>query len=87
MSHSKVKQEDIKSRAPFSKTFSKRCADSKSIAPVMKASVKPRIETLSTTRVIMVTVSRKEAIFYGLSNKETIVDAIHVEDEENLEGG
>ena len=33
----------------------------------------------------MVRVSRKEAIFDGLSTKEDIVDAFHVDDEENIE--
>ena len=34
----------------------------------------------------MVRMSRKEAIFYGLSTEEDIVDAIPVGDEDNIEG-
>ena len=36
--------------------------------------------------VLMVWMSRKEAIFDGLYTNDSIDDAIHVENEENFEG-
>ena len=35
----------------------------------------------------MVRMSRKEAIFDGISTNEAIVGSIHVDDKDNLEGG
>ena len=46
-----------------------------------------KTETFPIPRVLMIRVSRKEAIFAGLSTNEEIVDAFHVDDEDNLEGG
>ena len=45
-----------------------------------------KTETFTIPRVLMVRMSRKEAIFYGLSTEEDIVDAIPVGDEDNIEG-
>ena len=43
-------------------------------------------ETFPIPRVIMVRMSKKEASFDGLSMKESIVDYIHVDNEENFRG-
>ena len=45
-----------------------------------------KTETFPIPRVIMVRMSRKEAIFDGLSTKEDIVDAFHVDDKNIMEG-
>ena len=44
------------------------------------------METFTTPRVLMVRISRKEAIFNGMSTKEAIVDAIPVDNEDNFKG-
>ena len=44
------------------------------------------METFLIPRVLMVRMSRKDYIFYGLSTKETIVHAIPVVNKDNLEG-
>ena len=45
-----------------------------------------KTETFPIPRVIMVRMSRMEAVFDVLYTKEDIVDATHVADEDNLEG-
>ena len=71
-------------KSAFFETFSKCC---KSRAPVPKWLAEPtKTETFTIPRVLMVRMSRKEAIFYGLSTEEDIVDAIPVGDEDNIEG-
>ena len=45
-----------------------------------------KTETFPITRVIYIRTSRKEAIFYGLSQtKEDIVDDLPADDEDNIE--
>ena len=43
-----------------------------------------KTETFPTPRVIYLRMSRKEAIFDGLSKKEDIVDYFPVDDEDNI---
>ena len=47
----------------------------------------PKRETFPIPRIVMVRMSRKEAIVYGLSTKEATLDYIPVDDEEKSRGG
>ena len=82
MYHFEAKQADIKSRAPFRdfiETLQVKSARSKRAAGTRKT------ETFTIPSIIMVRMSRKEAIFDGLSTKEDIVDTFPVDDEDNIE--
>ena len=82
MSHLDATQADINSRAPFSRSF--RNAASK-FPPFRNGCRNTKTETFPIPRVLYVRISRKEAIFYGMSTKEDIVDDLLVEDEDKIE--
>ena len=84
MSRFKAKQADIKSREHFLDAFETLQVKS---ARSETASGTHKTETFPIPRVLMVRMSRKEAIFDVLYTKEDIVYAFPVDDEDNLERG
>ena len=82
VSHFKAKQVDTKSGAPFFyvfETLQVKSTRSETVAGTHK------METFPIPRVLMVSMSRNEAVFDGLSAKEEIVNAFHFDNEDNIE--
>ena len=71
-------------KSTFFETFLKH---SKSRSPVPKRLPEhTKTETFPISRVIMVSMSRKEAIFDGISTKEYIVDTFPVDNKDIIDG-